>query len=158
MYVSFSTRILVCGVSLAAFSVDLYSNVDNTNKPTPKAEKLPDVGEPNQNLTDILKRIRSRGRFHLGNDTAGRGEIRPNIIGGDDTAPHEFPWIASVQATFANTNKYDHFCGGSLIHKRWVLTAAHCTEGMSKNSFEVVLQEHDFDSGREPIQKFKIDT
>ncbi|KAK5646110.1 hypothetical protein RI129_004574 [Pyrocoelia pectoralis] len=37
----------------------------------------------------------------------------------------QFPWQASLTINF---NSYHFFCGGSLIHMRWVLTAAHCLE------------------------------
>lgn len=44
------------------------------------------------------------------------------IYGGKETLPHEFPWNVAIyqDRTF--------ICGGSLISKRHVLTAAHCTE------------------------------
>ena len=46
------------------------------------------------------------------------------IIGGENADPHQFPF--QVGLTY-----YDYFfCGGSLITRRHVLTAAHCTEYM----------------------------
>ncbi|XP_074839017.1 zinc finger MYND domain-containing protein 15 [Carettochelys insculpta] len=42
------------------------------------------------------------------------------IIGGQASRPGEWPWIVSLQT------QGHHFCGGSIIHPWWVLSAAHC--------------------------------
>jgi len=61
-------------------------------------------------------------------------EIRmPRIIGGDETAPGEFPWTASVKLNG------QPICGGSLIDKSWVLTAAHCVVGYNPKNVTVRL-------------------
>ncbi|XDV29449.1 hypothetical protein PO909_032576, partial [Leuciscus waleckii] len=42
------------------------------------------------------------------------------IIGGYECPPHSQPW--QVYLTDGH-----YFCGGSLIKKRWVVSAAHCS-------------------------------
>ncbi|KAI7815052.1 Serine protease, partial [Rhyzopertha dominica] len=56
------------------------------------------------------------------------------IIDGEPAAHGQFPWQVAVRFT---TSSGTFFCGGSLIDRQWVLTAAHCTTGAL--SFELLL-------------------
>merc|ERR1712013_819366 len=49
------------------------------------------------------------------------------IVGGEEAADGEFPWQVSLRTIGAIGST--HFCGGSIIDKDWILTAAHCCAG-----------------------------
>lgn len=58
-------------------------------------------------------------------------------MGGKPTQVNQYPWMALLMY-----NK-KFYCGGSLINSKYVLTAAHCVDGFSKQKITVRLMEHD---------------
>ncbi|KAL9944076.1 hypothetical protein D7B24_007922 [Verticillium nonalfalfae] len=53
------------------------------------------------------------------------------IVGGVAASAGDFPFIVSLQRSGS------HFCGGSLLNANTVLTAAHCSTGVSASSVTV---------------------
>lgn len=54
------------------------------------------------------------------------------IIGGEDAEMFEFPYVVSLQKPLGQ-----HFCTGSLIDAKTVLTAAHCVDGTDNSTIFV---------------------
>lgn len=64
------------------------------------------------------------------------------IFGGHRAQKGQFPYQASLRANIGN-NKWFHYCGGSIITNRFVVTAAHClSHETSLNESKVVLGAH----------------
>ncbi|KAK2820323.1 hypothetical protein Q5P01_023282 [Channa striata] len=69
------------------------------------------------------------------------GTTRRNtkIVGGSNAPPGKWPWQVSLQEFGI------HACGGSLINREWVMSAAHCVDGADTTRWQVSL-------GRENLQ------
>jgi len=50
--------------------------------------------------------------------------MRHRIVGGHEAKRCVWPWQVSVQRL--GRFGWYHTCGGSIIHRHWILTAAHC--------------------------------
>ncbi|XP_069703752.1 trypsin-1-like [Periplaneta americana] len=62
------------------------------------------------------------------------------IVGGVESRQHEFPWLVAI----FNGGSFD--CGGTLITKKHVLTAAHCIDGRKVEDTKIQLGEHNLDN------------
>ncbi|NWI69691.1 OVCH2 protein, partial [Todus mexicanus] len=65
--------------------------------------------------------------------------IFSRIIGGEEAVPYSWPWQVSVQISD------EHICGGAVLAKEWVVTAAHCfnSKELYRDLWMVVTGLHD---------------
>ncbi|AWP17631.1 Serine protease 27 [Scophthalmus maximus] len=63
----------------------------------------------------------------------GAAPLNTRIVGGEDAPPGSWPWQVSLQR-FGG-----HVCGGSLINREWVMSAAHCFFSTSTSGWQVSL-------------------
>jgi secreted trypsin-like serine protease len=69
--------------------------------------------------------------LNLWANTTRHANDQARIIGGFNSS-ESYPWMVSVQTG-------GHFCGGALIGKDWVLTAAHCMEDVKAEQLNLYV-------------------
>jgi len=73
----------------------------------------------------------------------GHSHIPFRIVGGNETAKLQYPWMALMRVQHVNqeTNKTNHLirCDASLIDDQWLVTAAHCFNKQINSTLVAVL-------------------
>ncbi|XP_077068336.1 trypsin-like [Siphateles boraxobius] len=83
-------------------------------------------------------------------DVCGQAPLNNKIVGGQDASAGSWPWQVSIQSVKLG----GHFCGGSLINKDWVLSAAHCFQSSSIGTIRIYLGRRS-QSGSNPYEEHR---
>jgi len=71
-------------------------------------------------------------------------ENATKIVGGTPACTGQYPW--QVALLFYGSAGRDQGCGATLIGSKYVITAAHCTDGMDAENLKVVVGDTDLGS------------
>lgn len=71
--------------------------------------------------------------------------VEPRIVGGTKSPEDTYRWIVALANTGSGSLFSRQFCGGSLIDRNWVLTAAHCVEDSTSGQLQVIVGLTDLD-------------
>jgi len=125
---------------------------DNSIKSTKPVKTLP--ADP-VSLTCGKKNVKTVFQFQLGprqGDLSAILDERPvnlpksfleeSVVGGNEVEENSYPWMAALGSRALNNGGVRWFCGGSLISKNMILTAAHCVQNSGLSLDMVRLGAH----------------
>jgi secreted trypsin-like serine protease len=72
------------------------------------------------------------------------GTVGPQVVGGDPVPNGKYRFMTSIQADTSKRSPYkEHFCGGTLIDRNSVMTAAHCVVFIGRKTNDWTLGYRD---------------
>lgn len=60
------------------------------------------------------------------------------IVAGSGASISQAPWQVALVNNRASSNYAGQFCGGTIISREWIVTAAHCVDWISSNQISVL--------------------
>jgi secreted trypsin-like serine protease len=94
-----------------------------------------------------------------GNDFSKTVDVSTKILGGVEAQPGAWPWMTALLYSNKHSIYQAQFCSGVLIDDTWVLTAAHCVEGLPAVDMNVAVGAYDlnaFTGSRISVKSIRI--
>lgn len=107
------------------YTLDQQATTTTTSRPGSNRNKLP-----------AFNKLPSAARNECG---VNAFDSSKRIVGGTPSERGQWPWMTAVGFKLRNrraSNKPDWMCGGALITRRYVLTAAHCVSRQTTREYE----------------------
>ena len=105
------------------------------------------AAETNWMREHVLQWQRKMLARFLDRDAASRMSVAPRIIGGNVAAPGVWPFQAALLFAADPNNASAQYCGGSIIHEEFILTAAHCADFVTREEVSVLTNTQSLASG-----------
>ncbi|XP_064088187.1 proteoglycan 4-like [Macrobrachium nipponense] len=146
-------------------TTNMPTTTTTTNMPTTTTKNMPTTTTTNMPTTTTQPTTTSAPTTNVSatppvarlfcNDDCGKSTVTlPRIVGGQEASIYEYPWQALLKIT-SSVFTSPATCGGSIIKKGWVLTAAHCFVNpftqllYPQLGLTIVVAEHDINSATE---------
>ncbi|XP_011881048.1 PREDICTED: transmembrane protease serine 9-like [Vollenhovia emeryi] len=76
----------------------------------------------------------------------------PQVVGGEEAPEGGYPFIVSLQMYS------QHFCAGSILNERWIMTAGHCVDAVPSVDYLVVKAgKHNIQTVESSEQKVEVE-
>ena len=82
---------------------------------------------------------------YLSSETLGsitKGTSGSRIAGGHEAIPASHPWQVMLAIVDPVDGQPKFHCGGSILSKKWVITASHCLKGHERAKWKIIAGLH----------------